>query len=176
MRQTGSELERLHAMKRWPKKSRPRFHREFIAWANNAENPLQEHLSYAYRKGGYLEARLNGLRAEIVLSVWASIQSISVWVMHEGRAWDWVHDFDAPAARTPEGYICRMCRDWPAEDIVGMPQPVYPSREALWQAHVFTDFASWAVRELSLRRTIEYYDWGEGSTWTYWSRPGDTSG
>ena len=86
------------------------------------------------RKNGF-ELRFGGLVPQLSFQIrqrWGSAELM----IHDERGvyWDIVADFDVTEVRTPDGlYRCKWCQDGPR----------YPSRAALWEAHVFEPLLDW---------------------------------
>lgn len=109
--------------------------RTYDAW-------IREHARRFRSPPWIVESRKNGFELRFVgLAPQLSFQIRQRWgnaelMIHDERGvyWDIVGDFDLGEVRTPDGlYRCEWCQDGAC----------YPSRAALWKAHVFEPLLDW---------------------------------
>ena len=86
------------------------------------------------RKNGF-ELRFVGLAPQLSFQIRQRSGTAELMIHDErGVYWDIVGDFDLGEVRTPDGlYRCEWCQDGAC----------YPSRAALWEAHVFEPLLDW---------------------------------
>lgn len=84
------------------------------------------------------------------LSVWLSSNELAVHVDWQGEWWDMIIDLDVWPYHTRGGYKCKCCLVEPGESAV-----IFPSREALWQDHLFDPFLEWVNEELAPARWLQ---------------------
>jgi hypothetical protein len=138
---------------------RPRIQRAFVRWFN------QNHTRFE------VPIRLTKITAKGVelifqdypdcLSIWLSGDELAVHVNWQGHWWDMIIDLDVWIYHTPDGYKCRCCWDHSGESA-----SIFPSREALWQDHLFDPFLKWVNEKLAPARWLQISGTGNrGSTW-----------
>ena len=92
------------------------------------------------RKNGF-ELRFVGLAPQLSFQIHQRQGSAELMIHDErGVYWDIIGDFDVTEVRTPDGlYRCKWCQDGAC----------YPSRAALWEAHVFEPLLDWVNQRTS---------------------------
>lgn len=118
--------------------ARRQLHRCFLRWLKENAARMQVPLVIESRTDRVIRCSFAGhTRAlEMTLS-----HDIGIHVLHDGEWWDSLEFFEAwPIARHP-GYICGFCKP--------EYQKTYPSRQALWEDHMFEPFLSWVNETLT---------------------------
>lgn len=81
------------------------------------------------------------------LSVLVSGNNLGVYVNWQGEPWDVLFDTDLYPNQTPDGFKCTLC-----ESDEGESAALFPTREALWQDHLFEPFLRWVNEKLAAAR------------------------
>lgn len=122
----------------WPPevRCRRRLHKAFCRWYRTNQEKFAIKLELLKRTDAYLDIGFCGISRIVTASL--TTWEINVYVEWRETAWDMLISLDACAKRVPGGYVCDLC---PEGD-----RPIFPSREALWQAELFERFLAWAMR------------------------------
>jgi hypothetical protein len=81
---------------------------------------------------------------------------VGIYIVYHGETWDMLPDFDVYQRRTSTGqYYCDACT----------PRELFPSRAALWIAHSFEPFLTWANDHLQASQWLCLFGEPEDSTW-----------
>ncbi|NJD07796.1 MAG: hypothetical protein FIA97_15060 [Methylococcaceae bacterium] len=139
--------------KRFPRSIRPRIQRAFFQWWHSRKARFAVPLHVVIRRNDCLELGVIGLTPLISITLtW----EICVAVDWSGQCWDLLLALETLPSRTPNGYVCEMCK---AED-----RTVYPSREALWIDELFEPFLELINNELANASWLALYQ-SVGATW-----------
>jgi len=126
-----------------------------MAWYAQNKDRLPFPISYLSRKGDCLYLGIADLHPALVITLtWELVIAVE-WQNH---CWDLLECFEAAPVHCADGYYCKLC----------MPeaQVPYPSREALWQNHLFEPFADWLVNTLLPAKWLGLYSLHErGCSW-----------
>lgn len=127
--------------------SRDCIQRAFLRWINENRShfkvPIQ--LAEVSAKG----AKFHFHNYPDCLTVWLANDALRVAVDWKGKPWDVIFDMDLYPRQTPDGFKCTLCE---AED--GEPATLFPTREALWQDHLFDPFLKWVNKKLASARWL----------------------
>lgn len=138
---------------------RPRIQRAFVRWFN--ENYTCFMVPILISKITAKGVELHFHNYPDCLSVWLSSDEISVHVEWQGEYWDALFDMDLYPCHTPDGYKCEFCVSDNGESAT-----LFPSREALWQDHLFVPFLKWVNEKLAPARWLQVSCTGDrGATW-----------
>ena len=141
---------------------RPRLQRAFVLWfnENNTRFKIPVRLTKITAKG----VELHFQNFPGCLSVWLANDELRVYVEWQGEPWDALFDMDLYPSRTPDGYKCDQCVPDEGESVA-----LFPTREALWQDHLFAPFLKWVNEKLAFARWLRISCLGpagdRGSTW-----------
>ena len=142
-------------------KRAPRFQRAMIRWF--LKNHSQFLVPVALKK-------INAKKVAIVFSehpdslcVSFGSSGLSVHAMWDGCSWDRLLDLDVLPQATRRGYQCKLCMGWP-KSATG-PVACFPTREALYQDHVFEPFLKWVNETLACASQMSLYGDPEDCTW-----------
>jgi hypothetical protein len=151
-------LPRLEARcQPWPhgRHCRRRAHRAFLQWYTKNEARFAVRLELLKRTDTCLH--IGFCRISRILTAALTYDGISVAVTWNDTCWDMLGYFETYPKRVQGGYVCDQC---PQED-----RPVFPSREALWQAEVFGPFLEWVNRDLAQAEAVSVSGTPDGTTW-----------
>ena len=138
---------------------RPRIHRAFVRWLKKNSTRFAVPLRVTKVKGKGMELRFDNYPD--CLSVWLSKDVIAVHVVWQGKWWDMIIYRKILPAYKRGGFICECCFVEPGESVV-----IFPTREALWQDHLFEPFLKWVNEELAPARWLQICCTAErGSRW-----------
>jgi len=144
------------SIKRLP---RPRIQRAFVLWFN--ENRTRFEVPIRLTKITAKGVELHFHNYPDCLTVWLSSDALSVNVEWQGDWWDRLVDLDAYLYHTHGGYRCRFCVVDNGESAV-----LFPSREALWQDHLFAPFLKWVNEKFAPARWLMVSSTSDrGATW-----------
>lgn len=138
---------------------RPRIQRAFVRWFNDNRSRFEVpvRLTKITAKG----VELHFINYPDCISVWLSSDELGVNVKWQGDYWDALFDMDLYPCHTPDGYKCEFCVPDNGESAT-----LFPSREALWQDHLFAPFLKWVNEKLAPARWLQVSCTGNrGSTW-----------
>ncbi|MDP2805775.1 MAG: hypothetical protein Q8O24_07510 [Gallionellaceae bacterium] len=144
-----------------PKKRllRPRIQRAFVRWFNENRTRFEVPIRLTRITANGVELRFQNYPD--CLSVRLSSKELNVHVKWQGQWWDMLISLDAWVFHTPGGYKCNCCWDDSEE-----PATIFPSREALWQDHLFDPFLKWVNEKLAPARWLQISGAGDGGcTW-----------
>ena len=130
-------------MKNPMRAGRPRIQRAFFRWLEAHQRRFAVPLRIIKRTDRYVEMAFVGVNP--LLSVTLTSE-IGVHVNWHGEWWDALMFFEACPTRSPQGYICETC--------LPEAQIFFPSREALWEDHMFQPFLEWVNNKLVSARWI----------------------
>jgi hypothetical protein len=135
----------------WPKhlKARCRIQRAFDTWYRANQHRFLVKLAFIRRTDNYLAFAFQGIGRVIDATL---SYEISVHVTWDDQGWDELISLDAYPKRVPGGYICTECD--PAT------RPTFPSREALWEDHLFEPFLAWVNERLAPAQALHLYGSG----------------
>jgi len=138
---------------------RPRIQRTFVRWFN--ENHTRFMVPIRLTKITAKGVELHFQNYPDCLSVWLSSYELGVHVEWQGDYWDALFNQEVYLCRTPGGYKCEFC-----ELDYGKSAALFPSRELLWQDHLFEPFLKWVNEKLAPARWLRVSSIGDGgSTW-----------
>jgi len=133
--------------------------RAFLFWFKENHTRFEVPLSLTKITAKSMELRFH--KYPDCLSVWLSNDELRVHVEWQGEYWDALISLDAYPFHMPDGYKCELCVPDCGESSV-----LYPSREALWQDHLFDPFLKWVNEKLAPARWLQISCTGNrGSTW-----------
>ncbi len=127
---------------------RPRIQRAFESWFKKNSTRFAVPLRVTKIKASGIELRFDNYPD--CLSVWLSKDEIAVHVNWEGEWWDMIIDLDIWPGNKRGGFICECCLVEPGESVV-----IFPTREALWQDHLFEPFLKWVNEKLAPARWLQ---------------------
>jgi hypothetical protein len=138
---------------------RPRIQRAFLCWF--IENRTRFAVPIRLTKITAKQVELKFHNYPDCLSVSLSRNELNIFVEWQGEQWDTLLSLDAYLSRTPVGYKCTQCVPDDGESIT-----LFPSREALWQDHLFNPFLTWANEKLAPARWLKLSsNRDRGATW-----------
>jgi hypothetical protein len=118
-------------------KLRQRSHRAFADWYRQNPERVPVPVIFAGRRRDSLQLAIPGLHPALVISLtWGLVIAVE-WQDH---CWDFLECLEAAPVHRADGFYCNLC--------VPEAQVAYPSREALWQNHLFEPFADWLANKL----------------------------
>lgn len=143
---------------------RPRIQRAFVRWFR--EN----------RSRFAIPVRMTKITAAGILrtlpdhpdcvSAWLSRFELFVRADWNGVWWDRLIDLDTWPQPVPSGYRCTSCMDFVRN---------WPTREALWQEHLFDPFLLWVNEELAHSSQVLLYGRPGEITWARLGHENDSS-
>jgi hypothetical protein len=136
---------------------RPRIQRAFEHWFKNNNTRFAVPVFVTKISGKGIELRFQNYPD--CLSVWLGLFSLSVHVNWQGHWWDMLMDLDASIITTHDGYKCELCLFQH-----GNSAKIFPSKEALWQDHLFEPFLQWVNEDLAPARWLQISGFASGST------------
>ena len=136
-------------------KMRRRIQKTFADWQTKQAEQFLVPLHYLKRTDRCLDFSFDGLNP--ALSIFLTWE-IGVCVDWQGECWDCLIFFESSPEHKADGYHCSLC-------IEEYAQITYPSRENLWQEHMFEPFLQWINETLVPARWLGLYSSNKGSTW-----------
>jgi len=139
---------------------RPRIQRAFESWFKKNGTRFAVPLRVTKIEGKGMELRFDNYPD--CLSVWLSSNELAVHINWQGEWWDMIIDLDVWPCDARGGYKCKDCLVEPGESAV-----IFPTREALWQDHLFDPFLKWVNEKLAPARWLQISCTNDsGARWT----------
>jgi hypothetical protein len=136
---------------------RPRIQRAFVHWFRENHDRFKMPVRVAKISAKRVELHFQGLPNN--LSACLSPYELNVYVSWQGEPWDMLSSLEASPFHTAEGWKCKQCV-LENGDLAGL----FPSRESLWQHHLFKPFLRWVNEELAPARWLRVSG-TVGATW-----------
>jgi hypothetical protein len=127
--------------------------RAFDCWYRANEGRFAIKLEFIRRTESCLTFGFQGVSRIIDSSL---SYDLSVHVTWDDTSWDMLLSLDAYPKRVPSGYVCTECD--PAI------RQTFPSREALWEEHLFEPFLEWVNENLAPADALHLYGAGGMTT------------
>lgn len=145
---------------------RPRIQRAFVRWFR--ENSSRFAVTVRMTKITAAGILLTFPDHPDCVSAWLSQFGLFVRVDWNGVWWDRLIDFDTSPVPVPASgcYRCDFCVD---------SVRIWPTREALWQDHLFDPFLSWVNEELAHSSQVLLYGKPDEITWARLGHENDSS-
>jgi len=137
--------------------------RSFLRWLN--ENRTKFIVSFRLTKISSKCVELHINNYPKCLSVYLSASrlgaGLGVYVEWKGQPWDALIDYDTYLNQVLGGFKCDICVHEKGESAV-----LFPTRESLWQDHLFDPFLKWINERLATALWLRLSCTGDfGSTW-----------
>jgi hypothetical protein len=134
-----------HQPASWPKNfsARLRLQRVFDAWYRTNMSRFLVDLEFVRRTDDYLHFAFHGFERSIDATLSADL---SVHITWDGVWWDELLTLEAYPIKTEGGYVCSECDP--------TTRPVFPTRQALWEAELFDPFLAWVNECLAVAQTL----------------------
>ncbi len=140
---------------RFPK-IRRHIQRAFLTWYAEQQAHFPLPLQYLRRKDNAIEFSALGLHPALGFSL--TSWEMNVYVEWQGVFWDFLISLEAVPYHSVNGYFCDLCK---VDSRV-----LFPSREAVWQDHLFDPFLKWLNDTLLPAKWLGLYGGVEqGCTW-----------
>lgn len=136
---------------------RPRIQRAFVCWFRENRGRFKTSVRVAKISARLVELHFPGHPA--CLSACLSPDELNVYVTWQGECWDLLCSLEASPFHTAEGWKCRQC-----VFEHGDSGRLFPSRESLWQDHLFEPFLRWVNEKLAPARWLRVSR-TQGATW-----------
>lgn len=136
---------------------RPRIQRAFVCWFNENRGRFNTSVRVGRVSARLVELHFPGYPA--CLSACLSPDELNVYVTWQGECWDLLSSLEASPFHTAQGWKCRQCVIENADSA-----RLFPSRESLWQDHLFEPFLRWVNEELAPARWLQVSR-TQGATW-----------
>jgi len=143
------------SQKSWPRrmKARPMIQRAFDRWYRASQDRFAIKLEFIRRTDSCLTFGFQGVNRIIDVSL---SNDLSVHVTWDDTSWDMLLSLDAFPKRVRGGYVCTECD--PAI------RQTFPSREALWEDHLFEPLLEWVNENLAPAEALRLYGAGGMTT------------
>jgi hypothetical protein len=126
---------------------RPRIQSAFVQWFRSNRHRFSNAVRIARITQRSIEIAFPAM--PVALSASLSRTDLSVLVSHQGVLWDMLLSLDAfPESDGHGQYRCLLCTD---------SAQTWPTREALWEDHLFEPFLEWVNRRLDPPREIQFH-------------------
>jgi hypothetical protein len=122
--------------------SRRRIQRAFVCWFRENRGRFKTSVRVAKISARLVELHFPG--HPDCLSASLSPYELNVCVTWHGECWDLLSSFEASPFHTAEGWKCKQC-----VFEHGDSARLFPSRESLWQDHLFDPLLRWVNEELA---------------------------
>lgn len=136
---------------------RPRIQRAFVCWFRENRGRFKTSVRVAKVSARLVELQFPG--QPDCLSASLSPDGLNVYVTWQGECWDLLCSLEASPFHTAEGWKCRQCVIENADSA-----RFFPSRESLWQDHLFEPFLRWVNEKLAPARWLRVSR-TQGATW-----------
>ena len=150
----GFTINRDHMHKKYQQLPRPRIQRAFVRWFR--ENRSRFAVPVRLTKITTAGILLTFPDHPDCLCAWLSRFELLVSVNWKGVCWDRLIDLDAWPEPVPSGYRCALCMDFVR---------IWPTREAIWQDHLFDPFLLWVNEKLAHSSQLLLYGRPGETTW-----------
>jgi len=129
--------------------------KSFDRWMSRNQGPFQHPPVIVENRKKHFNMRFRNINSAIGCTITSFDYSISV--DHEGECWDLLDTWDLSEQRTPSGqYFCKACE---VES-----RKLFPTRDALWEDHIFNQILSWANNNLLKTKWVCLFQYGKGTT------------
>ncbi len=145
---------------------RPRYQRAFLAWHERHAATLPVQIVRGKRTDASLEFRFAGWGD--ALQCWIRREGLTIGAFEKEDCWDLIFDPDVDPERVAGGYVCSLCE----KDA----RQVFPTREALWEDHLFEPLRVWMVEKLAPANHLAFHGTRNSMTWARLETSLDRSG
>ncbi len=115
------------------------------------------------RTDEFIEIGLQGVTN--CISIYLYDHGLNINVIYQEYGWDMLTSIDVDPLHTPDGYVCRQCRDYPDKPENGGDKATrFPTRYALWEDHLFKPLKNWVNNKLSSAKWLRLS--GENNNFT----------
>jgi hypothetical protein len=134
-------------------KSRRRIQRAFLSWLDKNHHLFAIGVVVESRTDSSLIFSFEGINCAIRGLL--NTHELDVWVEWNGYCWDYIFSFDSAPMRTPDGFVCKLCRDYFLDKNPDKQfDAIYRSREEIWKKDIFEPFLEWVNSELAPAKFI----------------------